>query len=155
MDKIINSKLTEELKNLIRPHMNYLYCGMSQKSLDSFDSGKTNILLKMSDSKLLAFCIYSNTDEEILLNDLEYDCGHYEDSQYKELEEFISLINDDSIYIHFIESIEKGFGHGIDLLEEIFNLKKDILLYSRPDSSNFWAENDFINIFGNVYIHYS
>lgn len=155
MDKIINSKLTEEVKNLIKPHMNYLYCGMSQESLDSFNSDKTNILLKISDSKLLAFCIYSNTDKEILLNDLEYDCGHYEDSQYSELEEFISLIDDDSIYIHFIESIEKGFGHGLDLLEEIIDFEKDILLYSRPDSSGFWTENNFTNIFGNVYIHYA
>ena len=125
---------------------------MNEGCLNEF---KDDIKIKYieKDNEIISFCIYSKMKKSILHEDLGFTCFNYEKDVYEYYENYIDNLNDDMIYIYFMESLETEQGYGRKILNSIFNLKKDIILMSRIDSEKFWEKNDFVNVFGVEYVY--
>lgn len=158
MKKIITSKLNTEIKSKLTTIIDDLECGLNERVLDKLlNITNTDIYIKYieDDNSIIAFCIYSNIIKNQLLEDLEASCDHYDDEVYEYFEDIINKMHEDTIYIHYIESIHKGFNYGNNLLNSIIDLDKDIILYSTIEAETFWRKQNFDNIFGFEYIYYA
>lgn len=158
MKKIITSKLNTEIKSKLTTIIDDLECGLNERVLDKLlNITNTDIYIKYieDDNSIIAFCIYSNIIKNQLLEDLGASCDHYDDEVYEYFEDIINKMHEDTIYIHYIESIHKGFNYGNNLLNSIIDLDKDIILYSTIEAETFWRKQNFDNIFGFEYIYYA
>lgn len=154
MSEIITVKLSGDIKDKIRKSIDQLECGITSECLDNF---KDNINIKYieSENNILAFCIYSYINKNRVLEDLGATCDHFDNETYEYYEQFIQDMKEDIIYIHYLESIEKGHGYGKELVDSIINLGKEVILYSTIEAEEFWLINDFDNIFGYEYMYYA
>lgn len=158
MKKIITSKLNTEIKSKLTTTIDDLECGLNERALGKLLNIKnTDIYIKYieDDSSIIAFCIYSKIIKSQLLEDLEASCDNYDNETYEYFEDIINKMHEDTIYIHYIESIPKGFNYGNNLLNSIIDLNKDIILYSTIEAETFWRKQNFDNIFGFEYIYYA
>lgn len=154
MSKIFTTKLSKELKDEIKKSISQLECGITSECLDNFKDD-INIKYIASQNNILAFCIYSDINKNRVLEDLGDACDHYDDETYEYYEQVVQDLREDTIYIHYLEAIERGHGYGAELVNSILSLGRDVILYSTIEAEEFWSINDFDNIFGYEYIHYN
>ena len=159
MKEIITTKLNLEIKEELSKILNGLECGLNEKRLNALidiqDKHQINIKYIKENDSIIAFCIYSNIIKSQLMQDLGESCDHYDDETYEYFEEFIKNMYDDTIYIHYIESIIKENNYGTQLLNSVIDLDKDIILYSSFDAERYWRKQNFENIFGYEYMYYA
>lgn len=151
MSKIIKSKITNEIKSKLKEALNDSEL-LNEVFIDNCCENY-NIHYIQSDDKLVAFCIYSAIDKELLMRELNLSCSHFDFETMNEYKEMIKDMKEDTLYIDMLESIEKGFGYGKELVESMIELNKDIILYSSSDAETFWQKNKFVNIFGYEYMY--
>lgn len=151
MSKIIKSNINNEIKSKL---INIIHDSelLSEEFINNC-SENNNIHYIQSDDKLMAFCIYSKIDRELLMSELNLTCSHFDDEAMNYYKELILNMSEDTIYIDILESMKKGCGYGKELVESIIELNKDIILYSSGEAETFWEKNDFINIFGFEYMY--
>ena len=111
MKEIITTKLNLEIKKELKKILDKLECGLDENRLDSLintqDKYQINIKYIKENDSIIAFCIYSNIIKNQLMQDLGESCDHYDDETYEYFEELIKDMRDETIYIHYIESIVK------------------------------------------------
>lgn len=153
MDVILTSNLSKNMKNRLREKLNILECCLNEDCLNSLkEDTKINYIEK--DNDIISFCIYSKINKLELHDDLDATCFNYEKDAYEYYENYINNLDDDMIYIYYMESLETEQGYGQKILNSIFDLDKDIILMSRIESEKFWEKNGFINIFGVEYAYH-
>ena len=153
MNEIITAKLSDEIKDRLREKLNVLECGLTECSLNNLDNN-VNIKYIESEGNMISFCIYSRMNKKLLFEDLEMISHYYDEDFYKHYKKYIKNINNENmIYIYYIESLLPEKGYGQKILNSIFKLKKDIILFSKPESEEFWQINGFENVFGFEYLY--
>lgn len=152
MSKIINEKLSSDMKIKLEKMLPKLKCGIT---LDSLKNIEGDIKYILSDNEIVSFCIYSAINKDIVLNDFENACDYYDDESKEEYINLIENFKKDTIYIYYIESLVEGKGYGKAILDSILSLGKNVVLYSASDAEDFWIGNNFENVFGYEYIYFA
>lgn len=152
MNEIITAKLSNELKDRLREKLDILECGLMEYSLNNLGED-VNIKYIESEGDIVSFCIYSKMTKNLLFEDLEHISHYYEEDTYEHYKNYINNLHDDMIYIYYMESLPAEKGYGQKILNSIFDLNKDIILFSRLESEEFWQRNGFENVFGYEYLY--
>ena len=159
MKEIITTKLNLEIKKELKKILDKLECGLDEHRLNTLiniqDKYQINIKYIKKNDSIIAFCIYSNIIKNQLMQDLGESCDHYDDETYEYFKKLIKDMRDETIYIHYIESIVKENNYGTQLLESVVDLDQDIILYSTIEAETYWRKNNFENIFGYEYMYYA
>ena len=160
---LVVKKLTPELKENFKKDLeiafikkygsNYhSYTLFGLDDIDYYSTTEKHILgTIIEDNELKSFFIYENISTEKIIQDFEMEMDNYSEDEANLIYQYISDIDNNGIYINYIESFENGYGTlSINKLKE---LNSKIMLYADYEACEFWDKSDFLKVFGYTYIY--
>lgn len=148
--KKLNNKSIKDLKSYLEN------CNLKSifkvDDLYEYQEESLNIVgMIIKDNQLKCFCIYEYFSRYKIQEDFEREQEFYEDDEIELGYEYINDIEENGIYINYIESFESGYGK--IMVDALKNNYPKIILYSLGESRDFWEKSEFASPFGYSYIY--